>query len=230
MGKMRIDVLNRNTIIRNRYDKEIKNNGNNVEAAISKIAAETGIGKFYVRSILKDQGVDIRIKSMLRSGSSIQEISAKHGITETRVRQLTKGIINKDYTKEIKDIRKMVRGGSTYDKIVSKYGRDRLRAIKTKGKFNVYQEVLRNQNSAIVKLFNKKVAPLDIAEKFGLTRDSIYGILKKNGLTSRISKEEKLKRDSEIKKLFEEGVALKDIASRYSLTTTMVGIITNKKS
>jgi len=249
MGKMRTTVLTRNQTIREQYDKEIKAGGD-VEETIEKIAVENGVGKFYVRSILKEQGLDIKRKSnynrkdaaeqinrnnditeMLQNGKSVSAIAAKYDLTETRVRQITKGLIarNSDYTKERDEIEAMVVGGATYDEIVSRHGRDTIKSVKSKTGYNAYREVLKQQNDAIVQMFKSKIAPLDIADHFGLTRDSIYLILKRNGLTSRISKDDKKKRDRDILKLSKKKIPIDEIASKYKLTSTMVRIIINNQ-
>lgn len=249
MGKMRTTVLVRNQEIRDQYDKEI-NAGNDVEETIKKIAKQLGVGKFYVRTILKEQGLDIKrksvynrknekalkerdenIKSMVRNGDSIEFIANKYAITETRVRQIAKGLIVRsvDFSKEIDDIKKMIKSGLSYTAIVDKHGKERLKVIKTKSGFNAYREVLDHQNSTIVKLFKSGMSPLDIANMFGLVRDSVYLILKKGGLTPRMSREQKAKRDKEIVALSKSKVPVADIAKKYDLSQAMVKIILKEK-
>lgn len=242
---MRTNVLERNQEIREQYDEQIKA-GNDVEATIEKIAKELRVGKFYVRTILKEQGLDIKrksvykrkneqklkqrdeeIRSMVKAGNSIEDIATKYKITSTRVRQIVRGLLvrNVDFSKEIAEIKKMVNTGLSYTAIVDRFGKDKLKTIKTKSGFNPYRAVLDKQNSTIVKLFNSGMPPLDIANMFGLVRDSVYHILKKKGLTPRMSKEQKAKRDKEIVALSKSKVPVSDIAKKYDLSRAMVKII-----
>ena len=207
MGTMRFNVLVRNQKIKDHYDKESRNGKKNIDAIINDISSKHKIGKFYIRSILKEQGVDIKrktnydrknsssleernkkIKEMFSAEISIEHIAEKFNLTETRVRQITKGLIIKeiDFTSIIKEINLMIESGSTYENIVDRYGKETIKKLKIKAGFNVYQKALKRQNNLIVEMFKSGKTPLEISQHFYLNRDSVYIILKKQILTSRI--------------------------------------------
>lgn len=249
---MRNNVLVRNQNIRERYDEEIKKSAEDVDSIIERIAGEHNVGKFYVRSILKEQGVDLqrkttysrknekeikarneKITKMFEAKKSIEEIAEHFDLTTTRVRQITKGLIAKsvDYSGIVKEVQSKINKGVQYADIVEQYGKDMIKTLKTKAKLNVYQLVLKKQNDTIVKMFKDDKTPKAIADHFGLTRDSVYLILKKNGLASRMSKEEKEERDRTIYKLSrKKGFDIEEVATRYDITPTMVRIIIKTQS
>lgn len=248
---MRSNVLVRNQSIRERYDKEIEA-GNEADSVIEKIAKDTKIGKFYIRSILKDQGIDIKRKTnysrknegeiidrnkkiveLFEAKKSIEEIADKFGITTTRVRQITKGLIAKstDYSETVKQIQDQIDKGVHYIHLKEIYGADLLKTLKNKADFNVYQLTLKKQNDTIVKMFKSGKTPLEIAEWFDLTRDSVYLILKKNGHATRMSKEDKEKRDKAIFKMSrKKSFDIEEVANKYDITPTMVRIIIKGQS
>jgi uncharacterized protein (DUF433 family) len=202
---MKDQTLVRNKSIYEDYLVE-KTAEKNQEAVINFLAEKFGIGEFYIRNILKQYGVGIKRKErynrddkdklikrnsdigkMYRAGSDPDEISVVFGISAARVRQVLKmkNVIGYDFkkvrvAKAYKRIKKDVSSGKSHPVILAKYGKETLRKVKVMFDYNVFAETRKIRDEAILKLYREGNTPADIAEKFGLIRDYVYGMINRS--------------------------------------------------
>jgi Mor family transcriptional regulator len=114
MGQIKKPILERNQEIKETYKKAIQ--GKETESAVmDRLAAQYGIGHFYVRSILKDQGIEIERKTeydrsnkskrddeivkMFNDENNSADIAKKYKITMTRVSQILRAKLGKSFKK-----------------------------------------------------------------------------------------------------------------------------------
>jgi len=252
MGKIRKLILSRNQEIKDGYLKAIKEE-KLLETIMDELAKEHAIGKFYIRTILKEQGIEIsrkteydrsdRLELSTRDSEIVDlfnleidpdEIAAKFEITSTRVRQILRDKLGKSFkTPKLKnkldDIKKDLHDGMSYELIVDKYGKNIIKQIKYNLNFNVFKKSLEYKIKDIVKMSKSGKPPKDIAKKHSVTRDYVYTILHGNGIRSKISTDDKTKRDKIIVQAKKDGMNVDDIAKKHKLTSTMVRIILSKE-
>jgi Mor family transcriptional regulator len=133
------------------------------DSLIEEIAKSNSIGKFYVRSILKDQNVTIerkeqysrkdekqllsrnqQIMDRFDEGDDPEVIAEKFGLTVTRIRQLLKGKIVKTSKlpklNHIKaEIESKVEDDVQYSEIVEEYGKSMIKQLRYNLDFNAFQ-------------------------------------------------------------------------------------------
>jgi uncharacterized protein (DUF433 family) len=244
---MKMMTIIRNKEIHDLYDKLIAEL-NTQDQAIDKIIAEFDIGPSYIKNILRGCGVeiivkdkgrhedvsrskrDVRIFDMYLENKDVSEIAGVIGITPTRVGQiirtgLGKFVKNIVLEKTLQDVKKDVEAGKSHKEIVDIYDISTIRKIKSNLGYNVFEACVEKRNTAILKLHEEKATANEIAEKFGLTRDHVYGILHNNGKRKRPTKTEYTKRNHDIVYAFKKGKSSQDIATKYKMTVTNINII-----
>jgi hypothetical protein len=246
MGKLK--GLERNQGIKKIYLDEIKK-GKDHDSVMDAIALQYNIGRFYVRTILKEQGIEIERKTeykrsdkdkLIKRDNEIVNlfkdeidpdvIAKKFELTSTRVRQILRGKLGKSFKVpklkiKLDDIKKELADGVSYENIVEKHGKNIIKQIKYNLNFNVFKKALEYKIKDIVHLAKSGTPPKDIAVKHDVTLNYTYMILHDNGIRSKISKEAKQKRDQAIWESKKKGASIDDIAEANKLTPTMVRII-----
>jgi uncharacterized protein (DUF433 family) len=141
MGKIRLMVQERNLEIKNDYLKEIAE-GKEHDDVMDALSDKHGIGRFYVRTILKEQGIEIERKTEYERSDKVklskrdedivelfkQEtepslIADKYEITETRVRQILRKKLGKTFKTpklaaklaKLEEIKVSIESGIPYD-------------------------------------------------------------------------------------------------------------------
>lgn len=252
MGKIRLMVQERNHEIKKEYLKRIES-GKDIDTVMDELAALHSIGRFYVRTILKEQGIEIERKTeyersdkdkLIKRDDEIVElfknetdpeiIAEKFELTSTRVRQILRAKLGKSFKVpklklKLDEIKKELADGIPYDTIVEKHGKNIIKQIKYNLGFNVFKKALEYKIKDIVHLAKSGTPPKDIARKHDVTLNYTYMILHDNGIRSKISKEAKKKRDQAIFDSKKKGESVDSIAEKNDLTPTMVRIILSEK-
>ena len=119
IGK-RMSVIERNQGIKEKYQESIES-GKDSDAIMDELALSNGIGKFYIRTILKEQGIEIERKSeydrsdreklttrdeeiidMFKNENDPDDIAKKYELTPTRVRQIIRSKFGKFKVPDLK--------------------------------------------------------------------------------------------------------------------------------
>lgn len=156
------NILDRNQSIKKAYLDGLDAKRDS-DALIEEIADSNKIGKFYVRSILKDQKVAIvrkeqysrkdeeqlqtrnqQIMDRFDAGDEPEIIAEKFGLTVTRIRQLLKGkIVKSSKLPKLNHIRaeieSKIEDDVPYLDIVEEYGKSMIKQLRYNLDFNVFQ-------------------------------------------------------------------------------------------
>lgn len=247
MGTIRKLILDRNQKIKEKYLKEV-GAGKDQDTIMDELAEKHVVGRFYIRTILKEQGIEIdrktkyersdkeeltvrdaEIVKLFNDEIDPEVIADQFDLTPTRVRQILRGKLGKAFKVpklkiKLDEIKKELDEGTSYDAIVAKYGKNVIKQIKYNLDFNIFKKALEYKIIDIVKMAKSGEPPKNIARKHSVTLNYTYMILHDNGIRSKITKEDKLKRD---KKIFDASKksSIEDIAKENDLTPTMVRII-----
>lgn len=253
MGKIREEILERNQKIKDSYNKKVSE-GIKPETIMDELSKEHGVVKFYIRSILKEQGIiierkteyertdktkldtrDTEIVELFNKDTDPDVIADKFNITPTRVRQILRSKLGKTFkasshklTIELEAIKKDLKENLPYKSIVAKYGKNTIKQIKYNLGFNLFKESSSLKTKDIIEMANKGLPPKDIAAKHGVTRNYVYIILHDNGIRYNI-KDDKIARDKKIIAQKKSGKSVNEIAGLHKITPTMVRIILGNK-
>ena len=266
MGRIRKIILERNQKIKEAYLKEI-GSGKDPDVVMDELAKSNDIGRFYVRTILKEQGIEIERKTeyersdkdeLVKRDSEIvelfnseidpEDIAKKFDLTTTRVRQILRSKLGKSFKapklkNKLDEIKEALESGLPYDcsckknkienckcdTIVGRYGKNIIKQIKYNMGYNVFKKALEYKIKDMVKMAKSGKPPKDIANKHNVTLNYTYMILHDNGIRSKITKEDKTKRDKAIwEAKMKKGKSVEEIAEKHELTPTMVRIIISK--
>lgn len=254
-------VRERNLEIKKDYLNGIEE-GKEHDDIMVEISAKHDIGKFYVRTILKEQGIEIERKteyersdkdklikrdddivSLFKEETDPSSIATKYKISETRVRQILRAKLGKTFKApklnlKLDEIKASIESGIQYDcackkectcdTIVNKYGKNTIKQIKYNLGFNIFKKSLEYKIRDIVRMAKNGTPTKDIATKHAVTLNYTYMILHDNGIRSKITQKDKLKRDTSIWKSKQDGLKIDDIAEKHKLTPTMIRIIISK--
>ena len=76
--------------------------------------------------------------------------------------------------------------------------------------------------SDMLYMYDSGIPPGEIAHKYGMTRDTIYAYLRKNGRKKHLPENDRIKRNKEILARVDAGESINDIAKDYDITGSMV--------
>lgn len=241
------------TVVRNKeifdsYNSLIEEGKDFKEALVILSKNFDDIGKSYIHNILKSYGVkgankidgsmskrDARIIEMYMQGDDNTVIAEEHGLTTTRIGQIIRGHLGKYaksgiLEKSLVELKDDIDGGMDHKAVQEKYGASLLRKIKSNLGYNAFDACLAKRNKDILAMYKRKSKPLsaaEIADKFGLTRDHVYGILHEFGERTKPTRAEYRKRNEKMVKDFKIGKTSKELAAEYGMTVTNINIILN---
>lgn len=253
MGKIREEVLQRNQNIKEAYNQKILSGSRDIESILDDLSRDYFIVKYYIRSILKEQGIiierkteyertdknkletrNLEIINLFNNEVDPEIIAEKFDITPTRVRQILRSKLGNTFKASynklnatLDSIKQDLTDGIPYKSIVKKYGKNIIKQINYNLKFNLFKESSSIKTKDIISMSKRGLPPKDIALKHNVTRNYIYIILHENGIRYNV-KDDKILRDKKIIKQKKAGVAINEIASTHKITPTMVRIILSK--
>jgi DNA-binding NarL/FixJ family response regulator len=172
-----------------------------------------------------------KIVDMYMAGNEPMSIADEVGLTHTRVGQIVrehlgKHVRNNSLEPVLDAIKLDVSNGLSHKQILEKYGASALRKIKINLGYNVFEACVNKRNDEIYGIYkDSSKTAMQIAEDYGLTRDHVYGILRKYGVRVKPTRQEYDERNRVIVELFKEGKTSQDIAYMYNMTVTNVNII-----
>ncbi len=250
MAKIRKLILERNKKIKRKYLKETTA-GKDSDSVMDELAKQHDIGRFYIRTILKEEGIEIERKTeyersdkeklnkrdqdiidLFNTEVDPDDIAKKFKLTPTRVRQILRAKLGKAFKVpklklKLDEIKKELEQGVPYDNIVDKYGKNVIKQIKYNLGYNIFKKSLEYKIKDIVSMAKSGEPPKKIADKHRVTLNYTYMILHDNGIRSKISKDDKEKRDLKIFNASKKK-SVDEIAEEFELTPTMVRIIISK--
>ncbi len=237
---MKAIIKKRNEKLYERYNL-LNKQGENYDSIKRLLSSEFELGELYIMSILYSYGIkklnnrkmsdrDAQIISLFLNEESLSSIEKKLGLTSVRIGQVVRKHLGDKpkmilLGKHLYKVKKDIEDGLTHQDIIEKYDKSLLSKLNRNFGFNPFEHYLEKRNKLIIQLFKEGNEALDIAKKFNLTRDYVYGICHEYGIRKRPTREEYNKRNKKILRKHNAGVSSKDLAKEFGLGVTNINII-----
>lgn len=200
-GKNREIILQRNKSIKEKYLIEIKL-GKKSDDVMDAISSEHDVGRFYIRTILKEQGVEIERKSEYNKHNKIKLVTRDAEIVDMFNKKINPDDISKKFMLTSTRVRQILRAKGNLVK---------------SHKIDVDKTLLANINETVEKIkkdLSSEIPYTEIVKKYG--KDKIKEIKETVGFN--VFKTALTLKIKNIVKLARGGVPPKEIAAKHSVT------------